>query len=102
MGGLWLPVRIAEDGKVLFETERERPGEPHGDKQIGDSVELSDTDLRNISDMAWSSEGMRLLAAVRIDEVDHDAVVMQRLADIMNLYGQVRRCGQEPGDARGC
>ena len=37
----------------MFGTERERPGgkwilfEPFGDKQIGDSIELSDTDLQH-------------------------------------------------------
>ena len=44
VGGLRLPMRFAEDGEVLFETEPERPGgrwilfEPLGNKQIGDTL----------------------------------------------------------------
>ena len=58
--------------------ERERPGgrwilfEPFGNKQIGDSVELSDTDLQH-QRHGLVIRGMRLLELS--DEVDRDAVV---------------------------
>ena len=57
MDGLRLPVQIAEDGKALFEIESELPGgrwilfELLGNKQIGDSVELSEMPC-NISETA--------------------------------------------------
>ena len=71
-------MRIAEDGEVLFDIERERPGgrwilfESLGEKQIGDSVELSDTDLQH-QRHGLVIRGGEAAGAVRIDEGDHAA-----------------------------
>ena len=60
--------------------ERVRPGGrwiligPLGDKQIGESVELNDTDLQH-QRHGLVIRGDEAARAVRTDEVDHDAVV---------------------------
>ena len=82
-----LPVRIAKDGEAPPETERTwcevTLFEPLRDKQTGDSVELSDTDLRH-QQHGLVIRGDEAARAVRIDEVDHDSVAMQRDADVKN------------------
>ena len=88
VGGHRLPVRIAEDGEVLFEIELERlhwkwillkPLKGQTDR----SVELSNTDLQH-QRHGLVIRGDEAAGAVRIDEVDQDAVVMQRRADVRN------------------
>ena len=55
--------------------------EPLWNKQIGDSVKLSETDVQHQRD-GFCDTRDEAARVVRIDEEDHDAVVAQRLADV--------------------
>ena len=59
------------------------PFEPPGDTQIGDSVELGDTDLQH-QRRGLVIRGDDAARAIRVHEVDHDAVVSLRRTDLRN------------------
>ena len=86
---LRLPLRVAEGGEILLGSERERQDdkwiflEPLGDTQMGDSIEPGDADLH------YQRHGLVIrrdeaFRAIRVDGVDHDAVVLQRPTNLRN------------------
>ena len=73
VGGLKLPLRVAENGEILFETGPERLGEKW--------ILFEHLQHQRHGLVIRGDEAARVL---RVDEEDHDTVVMQRRADLRN------------------